>query len=465
MENRKQYTPIAVPLVETRFRRIHTRLPVPESLPLLRKMVEFEPSSMQGQPPLIWDRAEGFQVYDPFGNMWLDWSSGVLVANIGHSDCDVIEAICEQVKERSLFSYCFPTESRIMLAQRLVEITPPGLDKAFILTTGSETTECAIKLARTYGRGIDKKKVNIVSFENGFHGRTLGAQMAGGFPQAKEWIGNLDLGFIQVPFPDGFRCTSTEFKSFEESLSVQNIDPDTVAGVMMESYQGGGASFAPAHYVKKLKEWCEKHQSLLILDEVQAGFGRTGKLFAFEHYGVIPDILCLGKGISGSLPVAAVVGAKGLMDLYGPGSMTSTHGGNPVCCAAALKNIDKLISGKIVERSSEIGRILERGLREIHSENKEIIGDVQGKGMVYALHITQADSRFPDGERASSIQRRCFEAGLLLFAPVGLGGANVKICPPLTISREAVEEGLSVLKEAVATDLRENPPPDLGEQK
>ncbi len=457
MEYKYKHTPKAVPFVETRFRRIRTQLPVPESLPLLQMMEEFEPSSMQGQPPLIWDKAEGCQVYDPYGNMWLDWSSGVLVANIGHSDCGVVGAICEQVKERSLFSYCFPTEARIMLAKRLVEITPPGLDKAFILTTGSETTECAIKLARTYGREKENKKINIVSFENAFHGRTLGAQMAGGFPQDKEWIGNLDPGFIQVPFPDGFRFTSTDFKSFEKSLADQGVDPGTVAGVMMESYQGGGASFAPTPYVKQLKRWCEKHESLLIFDEVQSGFGRTGKLFAFEHYDVKPDILCLGKGISGSLPVAAVVGPKDIMDLYGPGSMTSTQGGNPVCCAAALENIDKLISGKIVERSSEVGQVLERGLREIRSENMEIIGDVHGKGLVYALHITQPGSRVPDGERASSIQRRCFEAGLLLFAPVGLGGANVKICPPLTISMEAVEEGLSVLREVLAMDLLENP--------
>lgn len=458
MKYKFKHTPKSVPLVKTRFRRIHTKLPVPESLPLLHLMEEFEPSSMQGQAPLVWDKAEGFQVFDPFGNMWLDWSSGVLVANIGHNDHDVVRAICEQVKEHSLFSYCFPSEARIRLAQRLVEITPSGLDKAFILTTGSETIECAIKLARTYGREKKKNKINIVSFENGFHGRTLGAQMAGGFPQAKEWIGNLDPGFFQVPFPDGFRCTNTDFQSFEKSLADQGVDPATVAGVMMESYQGGGASFAPALYVQELKRWCEKHQSLLILDEVQAGFGRTGKLFAFEHYSITPDIICLGKGISGSLPVAAVLGPKDVMDLYGPGSMTSTHGGNPVCCAAALENIDKLINGRIIEHGAKVGQLLEHGLREIQVKNDEIIGCVHGKGMVFALHITGAGSRVPDGERASSIQRRCFEAGLLLFAPVGLGGANIKICPPLTISREAVEEGLSVLNEAIMKDLEENPP-------
>ena len=457
---KSEYKPKAVPLVKTRFRRIHTMLPVPESLPILHMMDEFEPVSMQGQPPLIWDKAKGFQVYDPFGNIWLDWSSGVLVANVGHSDSDVVRAITEQVKERSLFSYCFPSEARIRLAQRLVEITPPGLDKAFILTTGSETTECAIKLARTYGRKKDNEKINIVSFENGFHGRTLGAQMAGGFPQAKEWIGNLDPGFLQVPFPDGFRCENTDFQGFEKSLADQGVDPYTVAGVMMESYQGGGASFAPALYVQELKRWCEKHDSLLIFDEVQSGFGRTGKLFAFEHYGVTPDIICLGKGISGSLPVAAVLGPQDIMDLYGPGSMTSTHGGNPVCCVAALENIDKLINGKIVEHGAEVGQLLEHGLRGIQVQYNEIIGDVHGKGMVFALHMTRAGSRTPDGERASSIQRRCFEAGLLLFAPVGLGGANIKICPPLTISREAVEEGLSVLSEAIRMDLEEKPPSD-----
>jgi 4-aminobutyrate aminotransferase-like enzyme len=442
-------TPQSVPKVSTKYRRIVTKLPVPESLPTLARIQRYEPRSLLGQPPVVWDRAEDFQVYDSYGNMWLDWTSGVLVANIGHANAAVKNAIFREVGKNLVFSYCFPSESRSRLAERLVHLAPKGLEKIFFLTTGSEATENAIKLGRTHGQKIggDKKFV-IVTFELGFHGRTLGAQLAGGYPEAKSWIGHLDPGFVQAPFPDGFRCRDVDFHLFEETLARHGVAPGDVAAVMMESYQGGGASFAPISYVQALRDWCDRNRALLVFDEVQSGFGRTGKLFAFEHYGVLPDLVCLGKAISGSLPLSAVLGRAEILDLYGPGSMTSTHGGHSVSCAAALANLDVLINGRCVERAASMGECLESGLRAIARRYAHWVGALHGKGMVYGLHLVEPGTEQPNGAVALDIVRRCFESGLLMFAPVGLGGATVKISPPLITPRDAIEEGLAVLEAA-----------------
>ena len=310
-----QLEPCEVAKVDTKHRRIVTAIPVPESIPILERLRQYEPISMTGQPPVVWDRAEGCQVYDRWGNMWLDWSSGVLVTSAGHTNPAIQQAVLEQTRHGLMHNYCFPSEIRAKLAQALVEKAPEGLAKVFLLTTGSEATECALKLART--RGIEvggKKKIGIVGFLNAFHGRTLGAQMAGGVPTLKEWIVNHDPAIIQVPFPDGFRQADTSFDVFLSALAEQGFTPDMVAGVMSETYQGGGASFAPPRYMQQLRAWCDEHEVALIFDEVQAGFGRTGTYWGFEHDGVVPDLICCGKGISSSMPLSAVIGRRVLMD-------------------------------------------------------------------------------------------------------------------------------------------------------
>ena len=199
-------TPKPVARVETQFRRIVTGFPVPESIPILEKLQAYEPAAMRGQPPVVWDRAEGFQVYDAWGNQWIDWSSGVLIANAGHGRREIAEAIARQASARLLTNYCFPSEIRARLVERLAGLLPAPLKKVFLLTTGSETVECAIKLCRTYGaRTGGRAKHVIVSYDNAFHGRTMGSQQAGGIPSLKEWMVNLDPGFVQVPFPGGWR--------------------------------------------------------------------------------------------------------------------------------------------------------------------------------------------------------------------------------------------------------------------
>jgi 4-aminobutyrate aminotransferase-like enzyme len=446
--------PRQVPRVETPLRRIVTPIPVPESLPVLERLYRFEPAAMQGQPPIVWDRAENFQVYDKYGNCWIDWSSGVLVTNAGHGRREVIDAVTAQAASGLLHNYCFPSEIRAQLVERLAGLLPEPLKKVFLLTTGSETIECAIKLCRTHGVKVGGRgKHVIVSFEKAFHGRTLGAQQAGGIPALKEWIVNLDKGFVQVPFPDGFRTTETSIDSFLKTLSDVGCAGPNVAGVILETYQGGSASFAPVEYMQQLRRWTSGHKTLLVCDEVQAGFGRTGKFWGFEHYGIVPDLVAMGKGITGSLPLSAVAGPAHVMDLHAPGSMTSTHTGNPVCCAAALASIDLIVKEGLAENARVMGERLHRRLRAMKMAWRQI-GWVDGKGLVAGIACVKPNSKEPDSVLAYEVVRNCVERGLLMFSPVGFGGATVKIAPPLTITAEAIDEGCNVLEEAFSASLK-----------
>lgn len=445
--------PRPVARIHTKYRQIVTDFPAPGALPILKTLYDIEPVAMRGQPPVIWDHAEGFQVYDPWGNCWIDWSSGVLITNAGHGRTEIVDAIVKQAQSHLLTNYCFPSEIRAKLVARLASLLPAPLKKVFLLTTGSETVECAIKLCRTQGILTGGRQKNIiVSYEKAFHGRTLGSQQAGGIPSLKEWIVNFDPGFVQIPFPDGFRTEDNSFAGFELALQRHGVDPKNVAGVILETYQGGSAAFAPVEYMQSLRKWCDANQALLVCDEVQAGFGRTGTMFGFEHYGIVPDLTTFGKGISSSLPLAAVAGRAEIMDLHPAGSMTSTHTGNPVCCAAALASIDLVVNEDLAGNAARMGGILHAELQQLKARFPQI-GSVDGKGLVAGVACVKPGTKDPDGDLAWKVVERCIEKGVLLFTPVGFGGATVKICPPLVINEEALRESLGVLEEAFAESV------------
>lgn len=446
--------PQDVPAVNTKYRRIQTQIPVPESLAILEALRTFEPRSMSGQPPIVWDRAQGVQVYDKWGNMWLDFSCGVLVASAGHSHPKVVEAIVAQAQHGLLHNYCFPSEARAQLTQKLVGISPREHTKCFLLTTGSEATECAIKLMRTHGVSVGgERKSVIVSYDNAFHGRTLGAQMAGGMPAGKKWIVNLDPGMIQVPYPDGFRCTDTSFDFFLKSLKERGVAPDQIAGVIVETYQGVNAAFAPPEYFQAMRAWADEHDILLTMDEIQAGFGRCGMMFGYEHYGIVPDLVCCGKGVSDGLPLSAVIGKGPVMDQYAPGSMTSTHTGNPICVAAALASLEAIIVEGLVENSRVVGEAMLEALLPLKAKYPQAIGEIRGKGLVVAIQFTQPGTTEPNPDVAFDVTRKLIEKGIMVFAPVGVGGCAIKYNPPLCITMEAMLEGVAVLEEALAEVL------------
>jgi 4-aminobutyrate aminotransferase/diaminobutyrate-pyruvate transaminase/4-aminobutyrate aminotransferase/(S)-3-amino-2-methylpropionate transaminase len=448
--------PRKVAKVQTKYRKIVTDIPVPDAMPILKDLRKYEPACMEGQPPVFWDKAEGVTVSDKWGNQWLDFSSGVLIANAGHGRKEIVDAIVKQVQAPLLTTYCFPNESRAKLVKKLVELAPKGLDKCFLISTGSEAVECVIKLSRTHGEKIGgPKKHVIVSFERAFHGRTLGSQQAGGIPELKTWIQNLDPGFVQVPFPDGFRTKDTSFSLFEKTLADHKIDPNNVAGVVVETYQGGGADFGPPEYFQQLRKWCDKYNVVMVFDEVQAGFGRCGTFWGFEYYGVTPDLFSCGKGISSSLPLSAVIGKSEIMNLYGPGSMTSTHTGNPVCCAAALANVELILKEKLTENSAKVGAVMQKALNKLIDKYAGRVGAVHGRGLVAGVHLIKKGSEAPDTDLAWNVVRICIEKGVLFFAPVGFGSATLKICPPLCITEEAMLEGVGVIDEAIGQAIAE----------
>jgi 4-aminobutyrate aminotransferase/diaminobutyrate-pyruvate transaminase/4-aminobutyrate aminotransferase/(S)-3-amino-2-methylpropionate transaminase len=441
-------TPRSVPRVDTALRKIVTPIPAPGSVPVLESLYQHEPVAMRGQPPIVWDRAEGFQVWDAFGNCWIDWSSGVLIANAGHGRAEIAQAVSEMANSRLLTTYCFPTQIRARLVEKLATMFGEPDRKVFLLTTGSEAVECAIKLARTHGvKAGGRSKNVIVSYEKAFHGRTLGSQQAGGIPTLKEWIINMDPGFVQVPFPDGFRTPDVSFDGFLRAVGEQGIEPGSVAGVMLETYQGGSAAFAPVEYMRKLRDWCTGHQALLICDEVQAGFGRTGRLAGYQHYGITPDLSTWGKGITSSLPLSCVIGRADVMDLHPPGSMTSTHTGNPVCCAAALANIELILKEDLTGNAARMGAILHQRLNAMKERYPEI-GCVAGKGLVAGVACVVPESMEPDADLAWNAIAESLYRGVLMFSPVGFGGGTIKICPPLSITQAALEESLDAFESA-----------------
>ncbi len=449
-------TPVAVPHVQTKFRTIRTAIPVPESLPLFESLRLSEPRSMAGQPPIVWDTAEGATVADRWGNRWIDWSSGVLITNAGHGHPAIRAAIREALERPLLSTYVFPHEGRATLTRMLSDLSPdPANYMTFLLSTGSEATENCIKLSKSYALekyGPDKKI--FVSFNNAFHGRTMGAQLAGGMPRLKTWMGACDPSFVQVPFPDGYKNENVSFDLFLKTLKEKGVRPGEIAGVMTESYQGVGPDFLPVEYARKLEAFCREHDIVLTLDEVQSGFGRTGKMFCYQQYGITPDLIACGKGISSSLALSAVIGRTDIMSLYPPGSMTSTHSASPLAVAASIANLKVLKEERLVERAERLGKWFVPELCRIQSLYPDVLGCCHGMGLVAGIQAVKAGTRTPDPALAVKINLACLHRGLLMFAPVGIGGECVKVAPPLCIEEEALRESVSVFEEAVHSVLK-----------
>ena len=444
-------TPEDVTPVDTPHRKIKTSLPAPSSIPTLERLRAIEPRSMGGQPPILWDHGHGEYINDADGNQWIDFSSGVLVTSAGHGRPEICDAITAMAKQGMYYAYAFPTEIRAKLIEEIQSYLPEPLKRVFLLTTGSEATECCIKLARTKGMQVGgKEKSVLVSFTHAFHGRTMGSQLAGGIPGLKGWIGDLDPRFVNVPFPDGYRQEDVGFHVFEEALAAQGIKPENVCGVMSETFQGCNATLMPAAYAQELRAWCDKHQAVLIFDEVQAGFGRAGKAFGFQHLGVVPDLAACGKGISGGTALSAVVGTEELMTMYGPGEMTSTHSANAISAAGALANLQVVKKEGLIAHAAKLEPVLKEGAEAIAKAAKGRIGAWDSVGLVSSLQCRPGTTGTdPDPDLAWNVVYNCYKRGLLLFAPVGVGGGAVKICPPLVIKEDALREGLGVIEEVV----------------
>jgi 4-aminobutyrate aminotransferase-like enzyme len=450
--------PQAVPEVRTDFRRIVTPIPAPESIGIFETLDRCESVSMHGQLPVVWDRASDFLVADAWGNQWIDFTSTIFVANAGHGNRRISDSLREVLDKPLLHTYTFASRERAEYLDYLIEHTPAQFEKAFLVSAGTEATEAALKLMRMHGWKLGKKRPGVICFEGNWHGRTMGAQMMGGNSAQKEWIGYLDPNIYQLPFPypwrdEAVRNPKQYFQSgIAELLRAHRLDPDTdLCGFMIETFQGWGAVFYPPEYLQALAEFARRHRLLMAFDEMQAGFGRTGTLFGYMHYGVEPDLICCGKGAGSSLPLSLVLGRAEIMDLPEIGSMSSTHSANPMVCAAGKANLQALLEDGIIDRSLPVGELFQARLREIQAKYPEQIRHVFGKGMVAAL-LFYDDSGRPLSDLCSRIAEIAMQKGLLV---VCTGREAIKLAPPLTISEAALEEGLDTLEEAIQSGLGE----------
>ncbi len=430
--------PRKVPLVGTTHRMIDTEIPAPGTEAILARLDAVESRSMHGQLPIVWEHAYDYIVSDIGGNEFIDFTSGIFVANIGHCNESLIEALNEANDLGALHSYTYATEIRVEYLEKLTRWSE--FEKAFLVSSGTEATEAALKLMRLYGQKFGKRRPGIICIEGNWHGRTMGAQMMSSDPRQKAWIGLQDPNITYLPFPhpDIIAAMEDDGTRFFEHyitriLPARMITEDDLCGVMLETFQGWGALFYPVGFVKAIERWCNEYGVLLCFDEMQAGFARTGKKFGFEHYGVTPDLICVGKGMGGGVPLSGVLGRAKLLDLPEVGEMSSTHSANPLCCAAGLAVINEIDRLDLVKEAERKGNLLHDALGRLPGVR------VFGRGMIAAVH-------FADGDLASRVAERCMEKGLLV---VHTGRESIKIGPPLTIPDDALIEGVAVLGEAI----------------
>ena len=336
----------------------------------------------------------------------------------------------------------------IELAERLVQLAPDHCDKVWFWTVGSETIECALRLAREHGMQHNPEKYHVLTHHADFHGWTLGAHQLSGESAAKPWLKSSDSAIHHIPFPAGDEQNWPEFleRNLAE-LSRAGVAADRICAVFIETLQGWGAVPLPTDYVQALRRWADEQGVLLIFDEVQTGFGRTGRLFAHEHYGVKADLICIGKGLTSSLPLAAVLGPAEILDLIAPAEITTTHAAHPVSCAAALANLDVLESENLIAEAERKGRIAEEELNALHERFPDYIVGVSGLGLLRAIHVRNPQTGQPCKRTAHNWTWEGVKQGVMLFQ---VNRPSIKICPPLIIDDDALVEGIRALGDAVS---------------
>jgi 4-aminobutyrate aminotransferase len=428
---------------------VKTPLPGPKARELLDRDKRYMSPSYTRIYPLVVARGSGAVIEDVDGNLFLDFTAGIAVNATGHCHPHVVAAIQDQAaKLLHMSGTDFYYQPQIDLAQRLAEAAPGrSAKRVFFTNSGAEALEAALKLARWHtGRS------RAIAFFGAFHGRTYGAMsLSGSKVVHRRGFSPLVPDIHHVAFPRGCTtCTTasecTCVRQIEETVLRRTAPPDEVAAIFVEPIQGeGGYHVPPPGFLPALRKLCDRHGILLVADEVQTGMGRTGKLFAVEHWGVEPDILCLAKGIASGMPLGAIVAREEVMD-WPSGSHASTFGGNPVSCRAALATLD-LLEGGYTRNAAERGQQLRQGLRKLLGQHAEI-GDIRGLGLMTAMDLVRpGDPPTPDPVLRDEIIQSAFRDGLLLL---GCGESAIRFCPPLCITAEQVETALGILRQVLA---------------
>ena len=402
---------------------------------------------------LIVTSGKGSYITDQDGGEYLDFVQGIAVNAFGHCHPKIVEAITKQAN--SLINASFNLvnyPSTLQYAEKLASITPDGLDVVFFSNGGAEANDGAVKLAKNY-----TKRPGIIAMRGSFHGRSIGAtSITGSNSKYRKNQEPLLPSVYFTPYPNCFRCpyNTTNDKCQLECLRELQwtfdylIHPENVAAVIMEPVLGeGGYVVPPKKYVEELSKLLKKHGILLIFDEIQSGFGRTGKMFASEHFGIVPDIMTLGKAIAGGLPMSAIVSTKEIMDTWLPGMHGTTFGGNPVCTAAAVAVLELFEETNVINNVNEQGKYLMNRLIEI-KEKYTIIGDVRGLGLMVAAEFVNPKDNSPSSESLDKVKKYCFDNKMLTLS-CGVYGNGFRFATPLNISRDDLEKGLKIFEAAV----------------
>jgi 4-aminobutyrate aminotransferase-like enzyme len=444
--------PQDVPKINTKNRVIKTSIPALGTAEIFERLDKVESRSMHGQLPLVWEKADDFSVFDIAGNKWIDFTSTIFVANAGHSNRRVTEAIKETLENPLYSCYAYANPVRAQYLEKLTAFAGEPFNKAFLLSAGTEATEAALKLMRMNGQKIGKRRLGIICIENNWHGRTLGAQMMSSNLSQRAWIGYQDADIHHIPFPYPWQLGGRSGHEFLmhglNDLAARGIDLSAdICGVMLETFQGWGAIFYPKDFVQGIESVCRKHGILLAFDEMQAGFGRTGRKFGFQHYEVTPDLICTGKGMGGGVPLSGVIGRADILDLPDVGNMSSTHSANPLVCAAGYAVLEELESADLVDEAERKGKLFRHALESIQRKYPDRISWVLGNGMIMATLFQNPATGKADGPFASRVAERCMQKGVLV---VHTGRESIKLGPPLTITDDALLEGIAVLGESIA---------------
>lgn len=400
---------------------------------------------------IVAEKAKGSYIYDMNGDAYLDFSTGIAVNNVGHCHPAVVAAVQKQVAELMHTSVVTHHKGYIELCKKLAEISPGRLDSVFLANSGAEAVEGAIKMAR-YVTG----RPGVINFRGSFHGRTIfTTALTTSKLVYREKYEPLPGSIYTIPFPYVYRshyrgnpegCVDDVMYQLE-MLFKQMVHPEQIAAFLVEPIQGeGGYVPAPNSFLKKLRALADKHGILLIIDEVQTGFGRTGKMFCIEHYGVEPDVMLMAKGIAGGMPISAFITRSEISKRWAPGRHGSTFGGNPVCCAAALATIDVIEKEKLAERAAKVGQEMQDHLRKAFANNPRV-GDVRGMGLMIGVEFNEKDGS-PNHDLAESVAQICFQHKLLVLT-CGTHGHVIRLIPPLNISAEEAKHGLEIIVKAV----------------
>ncbi len=430
---------------------ICTNIPGPKALEWLKRDSDFVSPSYGRPYPLVAESGKGIAITDVDGNVFLDFSAGIAVCSTGHCHPDVVTAIKEQASRLIHMSgtdFYYPEQ--VIMAEEISRITPgKGMKKSFFGNSGAEAVEAGFKVARYH-----TKRPRMLAYIGAFHGRTMGAlSLTGSNSKYRRGFAPMVPGVTHVPYPYCYRCPfnleqeSCNFACItyiREDVFERYVPPTEVAALVCEPIQGeGGYIIPPDGYFREIKKLCEEHGILFMCDEVQSGMGRTGKMFAIEHWGVEPDIICIAKGVASGMPLGICCASSDIMDWH-QGAHASTFGANPVSCRAAFMTI-KLLEEGLMDNATRMGDLIMSRLQEMQ-EKYDIMGDVRGKGLMIAAEFIKNNKKERAPKISASIIDMCFKNGIALLP---CGNNSIRFCPPLVVTEEECEIALEVFEKSV----------------